>query len=348
VAPGLATCAILAVTPVDAQATGDDTASAGSGAREYSGALAFYIDNDVFLRSDDRYTSGVGVQWTSAPVDRFDRKAFVRRVAHAFSFLPTVGGPSYRNLVSFALSQEIYTPTDIESPVPPPDQQPYAGLLLLDTSVYSVGERQLHGFTLRLGCVGPCSGAEQVQRTIHEWIGSPIPQGWEYQLDDELVLNLNYDWSRRLVRHVPRGRVQYDVMVNASGGFGNYYIGASSGVLARVGTNLSESYGTASLRLAGAREFVGVGPPAGKRLRFYFFAGFRMFAVGRFLPTDGNTFTDGPRVDRDDLFGNLTSGFVLARARWKLSWTVNNVAGLTQFDGSRADDFGTLSFSWYF
>ncbi|HXV75283.1 MAG TPA: lipid A deacylase LpxR family protein [Candidatus Polarisedimenticolaceae bacterium] len=316
--------------------------------RDYSGLLSLYVENDLFLRSDDNYTSGVGVSWTSNDASAYRDRAFANRFVRAASFLPTIGLTRFRHFVAFTLGQEIYTPADISSPDAPPDQQPYAGVLYLDSSVFSLGRRTMHAFTLRLGCVGPCSSADQIQREIHQWIGSPVPAGWDDQLEDEFLLNLDYDWDWRIRRVTGPHKADYDFSLQAGAGFGNYYVGANGGIVARVGHNLPDNYGAASFRSGGAAGVAGLAPPPGGRWGFYLFVGLQLSVVGRFLPTDGNTFVDGPRIDRDDLFGNLSSGVTVGRGRVLFSWTINNVAGLTRFEQSRADDFGTLSFSYYF
>jgi len=315
--------------------------------KRYWGVLSAYLENDVFLYSDDNYTSGVGFSWTSDDAATFTRENWVPTMVRGVSFLPTVGDPDYRNFVSFTVGQEIYTPEDIEAVPPPPDEQPYAGILFLDTTVFSHGRQSLHGYTLRLGCVGPCSGAEQLQRTLHGWTGDPIPQGWDYQLQNEFLLNVDYQYHRRLHRRAERGGVNYDFSFNAGGGLGNYYIGANAGVSARVGYRVPDNYGDANLRSGGTAMFVAPDPPPSRGWRWYAFVGLQGFAVGRFLPTDGNTFKESPSVERDDFMGNLSSGIVVAYGRFVGTWTLNNLAGLTDVATSRSQDYGTFTVSFY-
>lgn len=315
---------------------------------DYSGIFSAFIENDLFLNRDDNYTSGVGLSWTSNAAETYENSCFVPRLLRFASFLPGLGDPRYRSFAAFTLGQEIYTPTDIESPVPPPDQQPYAGVLFFDTAIYAHGTRSLHDFKLRVGCVGPCSGADQVQTWLHEKIGAPIPQGWDHQLQNELLLNLDYTWDRRLIRSTTPRKVHYDLSARVGGGFGNYYIGANGGLGVRVGYHLPDNYGAASFRTGGAASFVGLTPAPGRGWMGYFFAGVQMFRVVRFLPTDGNTFVDSPSVERDDVVANLATGFVVGYGRILFSWTLNNLGGITDFGESRSDDFGTLAFSYYF
>ncbi len=323
----------------------------GDGDREaadYSGVFSFYHENDIYLSEDSNYTSGLGIIWVSNAAATYGDRNLIPKMVRVASFLPSVGDEGFRSFVSFTLGHEIYTPEDVDVVPPPPDQQPYAGVIFVDTTVYGHSSRKMDAYTLRLGCVGPCSGAEQLQTKIHEWTGSPIPQGWDYQLGNEFIVNLDYQHYRRISRKVERGKVQYDTSWRGGGGFGNYYIGANIGIEGRLGYGIPDSYGVSGRRSSGASSFVSAIPPPRRVWWGYVFAGLQAFAVGRFLPLDGNTFKDSPSVERDDFAGNLTTGFVIGYRRFVLSWTLNNVSGLSSLSNSRDTDFGALTFSFYF
>ena len=53
------------------------------------------------------------------------------------------------------------TPDDITNPNPPEDDQPYAGVLYVDSLLYAKKERWTHVWELKLGVVGPASQAEE-------------------------------------------------------------------------------------------------------------------------------------------------------------------------------------------
>lgn len=333
----------LSLGAVPHAASGSKTEPGPEGGLPSSGSLTFFLENDLFLRlGDDNYTAGNGVSWVSVDVATYGPTRFERRVANAASFLPRMGEERFRDFVSFTLGQEMYTPNDIESSVPPPDEQPYAGVLFVDTGVYAHGRVSMHGYTLRVGCVGPCSGAAEAQRRIHRITGSPMPQGWDYQLKNELLLNASYQYNRRVAR-----RRHQDLAVQAGGSLGNYYTGGNFGVVYRVGYHLPDTYSVASLRTGGASRFVGPGVPS-SGWRGHVFIGFQVFGIARFLPTDGNTFRDGPSVDRDNFVGNLATGFVIGHGRWGVSWTRHTLTGFNELSGSRSQDFGTITLSYHF
>ncbi len=312
-------------------------------AESFTGAASAYFDNDFMTGNDNKYTGGLGFSWTSAATETYGERNLHRKIANAFSFLPTVNQDGYRNYVQFLLGMEMYTPTDIRAPEPPPGEHPYAGVMYLDSSLFSMSEIASHQFTLRLGLVGPATGAEDVQRWIHEIIDSPRPQGWDSQLKNEPIVNLFYQYNRRILRRAPPDRFGLDISCNGGAGFGNYYIGANMGVMGRIGFRLPENYGVTPL-LGGAECMVGLKPPR-KKIQVYAFIGTQGFGVLRWLPTDGNTFRDSREGNRDDWFLSLSGGIVVGYSRVVLSYRYHGLAGLQDpenFKTENRSDFGTM------
>jgi hypothetical protein len=309
----------------------------------FIGGLSFYLDNDFVTGNDNKYTGGLGFVWTSAATETYGEKNLHRKIAKAFSFLPTVKAENFRTYLQLRLGTEMYTPTDILSPEPPPGDHPYAGVIYLDSSLFSMSRVASHQFTLRLGLVGPATGAEDVQKWIHEIIDSPIPQGWDTQLENEPIVNLFYNYNRRLLRRCPPKRFGLDFSWSGGAGLGNYYIGANLGLTWRIGYSLPDNYGVTPL-LGGAESLVGVEPPR-KRLQIYAFLSADSFGVMQWLPTDGNTFKDSREGNRDDWFLSLSGGIVAGYSRVLVSYRYHGIAGLQDpenFKTENRNDFGTL------
>jgi lipid A 3-O-deacylase len=260
-----------------------------------------------------------------------------------------VNAEGYRNYLQFRLGTEMYTPTDLKSPEPPPGQHPYAGVIYVDSSLFSMSRVAIHQLTLRLGLVGPATGAEHIQRWIHEIIGSPIPQGWDTQLKNEPIVNLFYQYNHRLLRQAPRDRFGFDFSWNGGAGLGNYYIGANVGLLGRIGYRLPDNYGVTPL-LGGDESLVGIEPPRKRFLVYAFLAG-QGFGIARWLPTDGNTFVDSRSGNRDDWFFSLSGGLVLGYSRLLLTYRYHGISGLEDPENFRTEnrnDFGTLELTFFF
>ena len=155
------------------------------------GTLTLTVENDVFTGSDNNYTNGVGIAWVSEAIAREDDGP-LGQWTRFWAFLPFVADEGYTNYASWALAQEINTPDDIGEPHPDVDDQPYSGVLVVDSTLYARRWDWSHAWQLRLGVVGPASQADDTQREFHRLIGADKPQGWDTQLPNEPIVNLNY------------------------------------------------------------------------------------------------------------------------------------------------------------
>jgi lipid A 3-O-deacylase len=309
----------------------------------FLGGITGLFDNDTFSGNDSAYTAGLAFAWTSAATETYGKKNLHRKIVDAFSFLPTVNEKGYRNYLQFLLGSEMYTASNIRLADPPPGDHPYAGVLYLDSTIMSMSSIANHQLTLRLGFVGPASGASEVQKWVHEMIGSPIPEGWDTQLKNEPIVNLYYQYSRRLLRRAPSNRGGFDFTWNGGGGLGNYYIGANVGLMARVGYRLPDNYGVTPL-VGRAESLPGVPPPR-KRFCIYAFLSGQAFGVVRYLPTDGNTFVESRSGERGDWYASLSGGVVVGYSRVLLGYRYHGIAGLTDpenFKSEKREDFGTI------
>ena len=312
----------------------------------YKGTFSLVLENDVFSGNDNNYSNGLAFNWTSAEVDGLDPESFYAKTARAFSFLPTVGDAGYQNYVGFGIVQEMYTPPEISLPAPLPGDQPYAGVLMGDVSLFSKGPRSQHTFTFMAGMAGPVSGAEHVQKFIHELIDATEPMGWDTQLSNELLLNLGYAYDYRLLRNASPGGVGYDLSTGFGAGIGNYLTGVQGSAILRFGYDLPDTYSLPDLRQGNGKSVMLAPPPA--KHRFYGTLGLTVAGVAHFLPTDGNTFTDSLSADRDDYYTNASVGFTYAYRKFAFLFSYNTVLGDKQRPGDTTDDFGSLSFYWYF
>jgi Uncharacterized protein conserved in bacteria (DUF2219) len=155
-------------------------------------ALTVTGENDVLTNSDNNYTNGGAISWVSSDLDTYDSDSFVSKWASFWKFLPFVDDDGYKTYEAWSLVQEMNTPDDIQDPNPPEDDQPYAGVLYVDSLLYARKERWAHVWQLRVGVVGPASQAEEVQNKVHDLIGSDEALGWDTQLPNEPVINIGY------------------------------------------------------------------------------------------------------------------------------------------------------------
>lgn len=221
--------------------------SASDSVNPYQGVVSVVIENDFFTGSDNNYTNGIGFSWTSAEVKAYDSDSFVRQWTDFWSFLPVVGEEGSETYVSWTLGQEMHTPDDITDPNPPIDDQPYAGVLYLDSTLYTRRERWHHIWSLRLGVVGPSSGAESTQREFHKLIGADEPKGWDTQLPNEPIINVTYTVGY-LLSHGKLGSASWRLVPIGSASLGNYVTSIGGGAYTEIGWNLPRALGLSTLR----------------------------------------------------------------------------------------------------
>ena len=313
---------------------------------DYKGAFSLGWENDIFSGNDNNYTNGISFNLTSAEVDGLVPESCFAKTAKAFSFLPTVGDAGYRNFVGYRLSQEMYTPPDLSLPAPRPGEQPYAGVLMGDVTLFSQSLRSQHTFVFSLGMAGPASGAEHVQKFIHEVTGSSEPMGWDTQLGNELLVNLGYAYDYRLLRKAKPREFGYDLSAGLGATLGTYITHAQGSAILRFGYDLPDTYSVFDIRL-GSSGSVTLAPPP-EKFRVYGTLGLTAAGVARFLPSDGNTFSNSLSGDRDDYYVNASAGITAAYRNFSILLNYNTVIGDKQRPGDTTDDYGSLSFSWFF
>lgn len=164
-------------------ATGEARATDGSG-------WTFHIDNDVLYsryNEDRNYTGGFGFEYAWSDPDRLEWLTRpVRALDRWTSWLgpPTEGGRTY---YSALFATTAFTPEDLRSRAPIPDDRPYASLFFASTRALSVNPDEDFARTseFAIGILGlPIAG--EVQAFVHEYITprSPDPMGWDNQISD--------------------------------------------------------------------------------------------------------------------------------------------------------------------
>lgn len=304
-------------------------------AADSKGTLSFTLENDLFgAGKDEHYTHGTEISYVS---DTYMPR-WLRAGAVAFPFIDK----DDEIRLAWSLGQQIYTPNDIERTDLILDDRPYAGWLyfslgfLADNRHRSV--RHVDKIDLIIGIVGPDSGAESVQRKVHEWTDSDEPRGWDNQLDDEVTFDLQYqrEWMLPLVEdHI-------DIVPRASLNLGTAIRDAGVGLTLRAGSGISSDFGPPLIRpsAAGSHYF-----RPDQRFYWYLFIG----AHGRYV--DHNIFLDGNddghshSVDKKDWVGDVQAGAVMGWGNWRI--TVTNIIRTREFEGQdEPDEFGAIALSY--
>jgi outer membrane protein LpxR len=205
----------------------------------------FEFDNDTFLGSDDAFTAGWSFQVHSRLMDTWDPF-----YAGWIGKVPGLGDDGEGRRVSrwaYGLTQIIVTPHDVSIAEPQPNDAPWAGILGMYGSFYSYNNRRLAALQLYLGCMGPCSQAEEVQTFIHDDLGfGTPPEGWDNQLVNQALGNVNYEYRYKLwadadEAYVP-GRFAQDFAVVSQVGLGNFATFVNASIDYRFGWGLPQGF----------------------------------------------------------------------------------------------------------
>ena len=268
--------------------------------------LNYYFENDLFSSTDSEYTDG----------SRLSVLLYRPDGAEEWLRIPFVDGYYRTHFISFSLTQEMYTPSDLTQSELIIDDRPYVGWLYVEMGLHQSSEYHLDSLSLQVGMVGPASGMERLQQFVHEIVGSDVAQGWDNQLNNELGVQLNYQHKWRYVPE-PIWGVESSVVPYLGGELGNISIKANTGVLLRFGWNISEDFGSSTIDEGGengipVRTKCLVETPKPWSFNFYFSGGGTLVARDLFL--DGNTFQESHSVDKEWLKGY---GAVGLSARYK-------------------------------
>ena len=235
-------------------------------------------DNDAYFNIGDRhYTNGLYASLTTPP---------------------RPGGKDFNRRYSVFLGQSIFTPEDLSLADPDPDDWPYAGWLYGGVKMYNENAAMLDRVELKLGIVGPSSGADAIQRwwhSLHVFGGIP-PVGWSHQLEDEpgIVMSAQRIWRVTLAE----GLIDGELLPEANLSVGNVFTYAGVGASLRAGRNLRADWGPPAIEPAlQGSDFVD--RDAADSFAWYVFAAIEGRAIARNIFLDGNTFRDSASVSRE-------------------------------------------------
>ncbi len=339
----LSTCLLLAILC--------NSAADGAGKDDAGGTFGLFFENDLFSGTDEHYTSGVKLSWSSRNLEQLSDSPYANPLLPIFDLIPYINNKDHQKNLVFALGQNIYTPVDTETAVLITDDRPYAGWLYLGVGVVWKDAQVRNSLILDVGVIGSWSYAEQTQRQIHDLRGFESPKGWDNQLNDEVGFTLSYQRTWRWPPHARRSGLDWEVLPHAGVALGTVRTHANIGSEVRFGLNLPDDFGTAAIGPAATTSTPVDGYQAAARSRFdlglYFFARAEGRAVGRNIFLDGNTFSDSHSVGSNVFVADLSAGAAVNYKNTKLAYAL--VYRTEEFDEQeRGQVFGTLSLNWTF
>jgi len=269
-------------------------------------------ENDSFdilpgPHQDRHYTQGLKFTYCAGDNDFSNATAALSAILPSFAIEPTASN------IGFVFGQNMYAPNDLELKNPDPRDRPYAGWL------YGGAFFQRRGLTagdvpvsesveVDLGIIGPESLGETMQKWFHSTIASITPQGWAHQLKTEPGLEIKYARLWRLTPSSESARY-FDFIPYAGGNVGNVLIAGNLGATVRFGWNLPDDFGIPIID--SPYSFSGGSRNDTRKFSVYGFGRVEGRGVAHNIFLDGNSFRDGPHVDKEPFVGDLNIGLAM-------------------------------------
>ena len=268
--------------------------------------FSYSMENDNDVHTDFGYTHGAKISLL-----------FYRgNTEKSFLNIPFTSPQNTNNFISFSYANQMYTPYDLDETQLIEDDRPYAGYSYIEIGLHQTTQTYLDSLTLQTGIVGPSSGMEGLQDLFHRSIDASNASGWDYQLKDEFIIQLNYMHKWRLEYSKVYG-LDSVLVPYAGANFGNASIKASGGALYRIGFNIPKDFGMNSMNEGSFSSLPTeskaiVNDPSKWSIFFNISAGSNLVVRDIFL--DGNTFKDSHSVDKNNFNAYVSVG---GSARYK-------------------------------
>ncbi|MBX2885594.1 MAG: lipid A deacylase LpxR family protein [Granulosicoccus sp.] len=308
--------------------------------------VTFRLENDIFTGSDNQYTNGVAITWSSKPLDSYEQNSHRRRWGELFKFLPGFSTDAERRFLVLSLIHEMNTPSDITMIDPPLGEQPYSGILMLSNTVYSNLKTWSQAWNLRVGVVGPVTRSGDLQTAVHTVIDSDQPQGWETQLQNELILNIGYIAGKTMARRINPASFSWRALTLGSLEFGNYTTSIGGNFMVEFGQFSPRTLSNSSIG-SSLPSIIGVGSSPTQQFEVAAYIGVGAYALAHYMPLDGTVFRSSRSADYSPFVTTASLGITARYEKLIVSLSAN--IGSTPLNKEDPNiDYGGLTFGWVF
>lgn len=190
--------------------------------------MRLFEDNDginaLFKGQDWGYTNGSRLDFFNPP----KKKTKLHQKITLFSPKHTTNG--------WSIMQIMITPQKTQPFVPDKKDYPYSGALMVIHTRHKADPYRKRNLQMEYiaGLMGPPTFAEQTQILLHRLIGDPKPNGWDYQLPTDPLLNYNLTYEKQVA-----GKNNLILVAGASGFAGTLSDGLSVYSIIRLQKNLN-------------------------------------------------------------------------------------------------------------
>lgn len=250
------------------------------------------FENDIFFKDDGLYSNGLFITWGYNHINALDEQNLPAWIASFAQKTHLTSKNNKHYAVSYGFGHLLQTPIDISDQELVEEDAPYVGLLAWDMNLFAYDDLISDEVGLILGAVGPMAGGKYIQSIVHDWTGGREPQGWQHQINNELVFRVQARRTWRLYESSNFLNGQFDFLVGIDGGVGNLRSDLATGIGIRFGHQLNNNFSSASV--FPVQKFSGFNAsPYGWHLFFNVSASY----VANDIFINGNTFSNSHSVE---------------------------------------------------
>lgn len=301
------------------------------------GAINFIWENDAFLSTDatdKHYTNGIRLEFT------LGSPANLRTAKWPFNKFSPLFENTDQVYLTGHIGHNMYTPRDTSTPLLQTNDRPYAAWLYgglryaevddWETGMFRLRARDYTSLELNIGVVGPWAQGDGLQNWIHDVIGSGDTVGWDHQIENEVVFDVNYFQSTSLrVLGQEKSTFSIDVEPFLNLRAGTVHVHGGLGIGAAFGINHTQG---ATARRLGYSGPLGTLDEDRKDVSFAVFGSVEGRGVA------WNTFLEGPvfddsthTVDAEPFIWHAEVGAMLRYKKFNLAYM--QVMRSDEFDG---------------
>ena len=189
--------------------------------------------------------------------------------------------------------------------------------------------------------VGPAALGEETQSFVHSLIDSEEPEGWNTQINNEIVFKAEAIRVKKLYRNYYADNRGIDLVGIGQLGLGTISSEALVGFAARWGSNLEFSHATFSLQPDRQVNSLTLSPTN----NFFAFVGAMGGLVANDIMISGNTFRNSPSLPLRHEYNQVSVGLVFKYGKLSYVAQITTVNSRTTIPNPRAR-FGAFSVTW--
>jgi len=263
-------------------------------------SINFTLEDDLFYHTDEFYSYG------SRLLFLYEEK----------------NNKKQKDYTSFALVDKIYTPSDLSAIDVIPNDVPYAGYVYGELAYYKPSPSALDTYVFQIGLVGPSAHMHRLQIYMHRLTSSEIPQGWDNQLNNELVLQFNYNKKYYYQFEKKVWNLQSVILPEYGFDAGNASSRIYAGALFRFGKNIIKNYGCSAIDKStyGQIPLYNTTPTYKSEWNLNVNFGFRANGIARDIFLDGNLNTQSHSVEKKNFTLDVIYGLSLSYKRFLFDW----------------------------